>query len=88
MPTQVLGCQQATCTLKVGGKGQGTRRHKRGTEARHGHQREALPGQQQAWRVVSKAPKRPCEPTRRGTICLHWLLGSRSSLGRQASARF
>ena len=36
VPTQGLGCQQATCTLKVGGKGQGARRHKRGTEARQG----------------------------------------------------
>ena len=29
VPTQGLGCQQATCTLKVGGKGQGPRRHKK-----------------------------------------------------------
>ena len=32
MPAQGLGCQRATCTLKVEGKGQGPHRHRKGTE--------------------------------------------------------
>ena len=79
MPAQGLGCQRASCTLKVGAKGQGPRRHRKGTEPGLGHQRAALPrSAEQAWYAGSQEALRGQEAP---YLCPHWPLGSMGSRG-------
>ena len=87
MPAQGLGCQ-ATCTLTVGGKGQGTRRHKRGTEARVRPPAGSLAPVSSAGMVHDEQGAKEALRGQKAPHLLPCPLGSRGSLGRQASARF